>query len=251
MAQRYFIRLAYNGAYFHGWQSQPYDISVQTVVEDALRKVFRYRLSVTGAGRTDAGVNARTMYAHFDLERPFDPYNTANYIHKINSIVGRDITVYDIRPVHSEAHARFDAVARTYKYFVDVERSPFAYYFSWQCHYDLDFEAMNRAAARLLQYSDFTSFSKLHSDAKTNICRVDYAQWERIDDGRWVFTITADRFLRNMVRAVVGTLIEVGRGRITEEQFCEIIERKDRCAAGTSMPGHALFLWDIKYPYEI
>ena len=110
---------------------------------------------------------------------------------------------------------------------------------------------MNRAAARLLQYSDFTSFSKLHSDAKTNICRVDYAQWERIDDGRWVFTITADRFLRNMVRAVVGTLIEVGRGRITEEQFCEIIERKDRCAAGTSMPGHALFLWDIKYPYEI
>ena len=240
------MRLAYNGAPFHGWQTQPNAVSVQETLEKAMSMVMRMPMAITGAGRTDTGVNARTMVAHFDVEEPIS--DTARLVRQLNSIVGRDIAVYQIVRVGDEAHARFDATSRTYKYFIGLEKSPFSYPFCWTPPYKLDVEAMNRAAKRLFDYTDFTSFSKLHTDVKTNNCRIDHACWQMEGD-KLVFTVTADRFLRNMVRAIVGTLVEVGRGKITEQQFCEIIEKKDRCSAGTSVPGNALFLWDITYPY--
>ena len=245
---RFFIRLGYKGAAYHGWQVQPHDTSVQQVIEEALATLLQAPTPITGAGRTDAGVNARLMVAHFDTERPIADLN--RLVHSLNAILPSDIAIYGITPVHDEAHARFDATSRTYKYFAVTRKDPFLYPLSWKCPPDLDFELMNQAAARLLDYTDFTSFSKLHTDVKTNNCCVTHAAWTHEDD-QWVFTITADRFLRNMVRAIVGTLVEVGRHKMTVEQFCDVIERKDRCAAGTSMPGHALFLWGITYPYPI
>ncbi len=249
MAHRYFIKLAYNGAPYHGWQSQPNALSVQQTIEEALSKILREPIAIVGAGRTDAGVNAAMMIAHFDSTKPIA--DAAPIIRSLNSIVGRDIAIYAIAEVAEDAHARFDAVARSYKYYVHTRKSPFAYRHSCLIPYAMDFEAMNRAAKELYRYTDFTSFSKLHTDVATNNCKVTHAQWSEQSDGEWVFTITADRFLRNMVRAIVGTLFEVGRGKITVEQFCEIIESKNRCNAGTSVIGEALFLWDIQYPYQI
>ena len=243
---RYFLKLAYNGANYHGWQSQPNAVSVKECIEKALTMVMRQPIAITGAGRTDAGVNAAVMYAHFDVAEPIADVRTL--VMRLNSILGKDIAIYDAVPVHDDAHARFDAKARTYKYFVHTEKSPFLYPFSWKPIYKLDFDLMNKAAERLKDYTDFTSFSKLHTDVATNNCRIDYARWER-EGEQWVFTITADRFLRNMVRAIVGTLVDVGRGKLTVEQFCEGIEKKDRCSAGTSMPGNALFLWKVDYDY--
>ena len=240
------MRLGYRGAAYHGWQVQPQDTSVQQVIEEAMATLLRVPTPVTGAGRTDAGVNARLMVAHFDTEQPIQ--NLDRLVHSLNALLPPDIAIYGISPVQDDAHARFDATNRTYKYFAVTHKDPFRYPLSWKCPPDLDFDLMNQAAARLLDYTDFTSFSKLHTDVKTNNCRVTLARWAR-EDGQWVFTITADRFLRNMVRAIVGTLVEVGRHKMTVEEFCQVIDRKDRCAAGTSMPGHALFLWDINYPY--
>ena len=245
---RYFIKLGYRGAAFHGWQVQPHDTSVQQCIEEALATLLRVPTPVTGAGRTNAGVNARLMVAHVDTEQPID--DVQRLVHSLNALLPPDIAIYSISPVHDDAHARFDATSRTYKYFAVSHKDPFRYPLSWKCSPDLDFELMNKAAAHLLDYIDFTSFSKLHTDVKTNNCRVTHACWEQEGD-QWVFTITADRFLRNMVRAIVGTLVEVGRHKMTIDEFCQVIERKDRCAAGTSMPGHALFLWDITYPYPI
>jgi len=242
------MRLSYRGAGFHGWQIQPNDNSVQQTIEQAMATVLRHPVSITGAGRTDTGVNARMMVAHFDVDTPIA--DTALLVRSINGIVGRDIAIHAIFPVHDDAHARFDATSRTYKYFAHTLKSPFLYPLSWQCRPDMDFDLMNQAAAHLLEYRDFTSFSKLHTDVKTNNCVVTRAQWDRVGE-QWVFTITADRFLRNMVRAVVGTLVEVGLHRITIDDFCRIIEQRDRCKAGTSMPPHPLFLWDITYPYTI
>ena len=246
---RYFLKLSYNGAPYCGWQRQPADPSVQQVLEEALATALRCPTPITGAGRTDTGVNARVMYAHFDTAEPIP--DRRRLTGSLNGIVGRDIAVHDIIPVADDAHARFDATSRTYRYFAHTERSPFLYPFSWHCHHRLDVTAMNEAAERLLHVSDFTSFSKLHSNARTNICHVTRARWEQLDDDRLVFVITADRFLRNMVRAVVGTLVEVGRGKLSLSEFEQIIERRNRCAAGESMPGHALFLWDITYPYPL
>lgn len=207
--------------------------------------ILRRPMKITGAGRTDAGVNARMMVAHFDAGAPLsDP---DGLVRKLNAVVGKDIAVQKIWEVAPDSHARFDAVSRTYHYYAVTEKTPFFYPLSWKAPATLDFEAMNRAAEILLETSDFTSFSKLHTDVKTNICRVSYARWERLGDHEWVFVITADRFLRNMVRAVVGTLVEVGRGKMSIERFREVIDRRDRCAAGTSMPGEALFLWEVKY----
>ncbi len=245
---RYFLHLAYNGADYHGWQSQPNAITVQETVEKALSKVLRRQVAIVGAGRTDTGVNARSMYAHFDVDDEIaDP---RRLIAALNSLVGRDIAVYGIRRVADDAHARFDAVARTYKYFITTRKSPFDYHFAWNPPYPLDVDAMNAAAARLADYIDFTSFSKLHTDVATNNCRIYEAQWTAEGD-RLTFTIKADRFLRNMVRAIVGTLVDVGRGKTSVDEFCRIIERKDRCAAGASVPGNALFLWQVDYPYEV
>ncbi len=244
---RYFIELAYKGEAFHGWQSQPNAVSVQSTIEDALAVILRHPIKITGAGRTDTGVNARRMIAHFDVEEPLA--NPENLVRALNSLIGRDIAIYNISQVHDDAHARFDATARTYHYYAHIGKSPFLDNLSWQAPASLDFEKMNQAATLLLDVDDFTSFAKLHSDAKTNICNVTEARWIPCGDDRWVFIITADRFLRNMVRAVVGTLVDVGRGKLTLDDFSKIIEAKDRCAAGTSMPPQALFLWDVKYPY--
>lgn len=239
------MQLSYRGAPFHGWQSQPGEVTVQSVLEDALSMILRRPMKITGAGRTDAGVNARMMVAHFDAGAPLsDP---DGLVRKLNAVVGKDIAIQKIWEVAPDSHARFDAVSRTYHYYAVTEKTPFFYPLSWKAPATLDFEAMNRAAEILLETSDFTSFSKLHTDVKTNICRVSYARWERLGDHEWVFVITADRFLRNMVRAVVGTLVEVGRGKMSIERFREVIDRRDRCAAGTSMPGEALFLWEVKY----
>ena len=245
---RYFLHLAYNGADYHGWQSQPNAVTVQETVEKALSRVLRRQVAIVGAGRTDTGVNARSMYAHFDVDNEIaDPQRL---ISALNSLVGRDIAIYGIRRVADDAHARFDAVARTYKYFVTTRKSPFDYRFAWNPPYRLDVDAMNAAAARLADYIDFTSFSKLHTDVATNNCRIYEARWTAEGD-RLTFTIKADRFLRNMVRAIVGTLVDVGRGKTSLDEFCRIIERKDRCAAGASVPGNALFLWQVDYPYEV
>lgn len=245
--QRYFMHLAYRGAPFHGWQSQPNAVSVQSVIEDALSRYMRRPVAIVGAGRTDAGVNARMMIAHLDLE--IGPDDTPRLVTALNSMIGRDIAVHSLHPVAPDAHARFDATSRTYHYYAHTRKSPFSHDLSWQAPPSLDFDAMNRAAARLPGRRDFTSFSKLHTDTHTNICTLTDAHWERIDSDNWRFVITADRFLRNMVRAVVGTLVDVGRGKMRPEDIIGIIDRKDRCAAGTSMPGHALFLWNISYPF--
>lgn len=243
---RYFIRLGYRGASFHGWQIQPNAVSVQEEVERAFSTVLRVPVLIVGAGRTDTGVNARIMYAHFDYDGILP--EKGKLLVSLNRLVGRDIAIYDIIPVADDAHARFDAVERTYKYFVTFQKTPFLYQLSWHCPNGLDIERMNEAARLLLETEDFTSFAKLHSDAKTNICKVTKAKWT-MEGEIGVFTISADRFLRNMVRAIVGTLVDVGRGQMTVEEFRNIIERKDRCAAGQSMPGEALFLWDVKYDY--
>lgn len=244
---RFFIKLAYRGAPFHGWQVQPNAASVQGEIERALATVFRREVPIVGAGRTDTGVNAREMYAHFDHDT--DLTDKDRLLVSLNRLVGRDIALHDIFRVPDDAHARFDASARTYKYFVSFEKTPFFYDLSWFCPNLLDIDAMNQAADALLHTDDFTSFAKLHSDAKTNICKVTEARWTMEKDNMAVFTITADRFLRNMVRAVVGTLVDVGRRKLNIDDFLTIIARKDRCAAGQSMPGEALFLWKISYPF--
>lgn len=240
------MKLSYNGAPFHGWQVQPNAVSVQSTIEEALSTVLRENISIVGAGRTDTGVNARQMYAHFDYDKEIPDFG--KLINSLNRLVGKDIAIYDIIKVADDAHARFDATARTYKYFVTHQKSPFLYPLSWHCPQSLDYEKMNEACEVLKRHIDFTSFSKLHTDVKTNNCRIDYAHWQK-EGEMMVFTITADRFLRNMVRAVVGTLVEVGRGKISVDEFEQIILKKDRCSAGTSMPPQALFLWKVDYDY--
>ena len=257
---RYFLELSYNGSRFHGWRSQPNAESVQSTIEDALSIIFREKISITGAGRTDTGVHALQMYAHFDLQNPIE--GDSKFLLSLNSLVGKDIFIRRIIKTEENAHARFDAVERTYKYFVTFTKTPFLKDFCWFSPSMLDFEKMNEAAKILLETKDFTSFAKLHSDTKTNICNVIEAIWRPIQDDKdafrflgslnndgMVFTISADRFLRNMVRSVVGTLMEVGRNKISIEEFKGIIDKKNRCCAGTSMPAHGLFLWHIKYPF--
>ncbi len=248
---RKFLKLSYSGTPYHGWQSQPNASSVQQTLEEALSTILRVPAPVTGAGRTDTGVHARVMFAHFDTEAEIS--NRRRFLTGLNRLCGPAISVSDIIDVADNAHARFDATSRTYKYFIVFEKSPFLEDCSWRSPGILDIEAMNEAAAILLQTKDFTSFAKLHSDAKTNICQVSEARWDKWHNNfevpGAVFTITADRFLRNMVRAIVGTLVDVGRGKLTLDGVRRIIEEKDRCSAGTSMPPQALFLWDITYPY--
>lgn len=251
---RYFLKISFQGAAYHGWQVQPHDVSVQETIEKALAMVLRHDTPITGAGRTDAGVNATTMYAHFDTVEPVADLRLL--ARSLNGILPADIAIHQVVPVNNTAHARFDATSRTYKYFAHTAKSPLLRSLSWQCNPRLDFVLMNEAARHLLDYEDFTSFSKLHTDVKTNICHITHAQWDHVESvdanvEQWVFTVTADRFLRNMVRAIVGTLVDVGNHKITVDEFCRIIEKKDRCAAGTSMPAHALFLWDVVYDPSI
>ena len=245
---RYFIYLAYDGTNYHGWQIQPNGNSVQETLMRALSTFLCRKIEVVGAGRTDAGVHARLMVAHFDFECELDG---ALVTDKLNRLLPPDISVYEVKRVKEGAHARFDAVSRTYKYYVTTRKDPFSRQYAWRLFNMLDFEKMNEAACILFEYTDFTSFSKLHTDVKTNNCRIMQAEWVRLSDTEWVFIIQADRFLRNMVRAVVGTLVEVGRGKLTLEGFRKVIENKDRCSAGSSVPGHALFLVDVGYPEDL
>lgn len=248
--QRYFIYLAYDGANYHGWQIQPNGCSVQECLMKALSTFLRQDIDVVGAGRTDAGVHASLMVAHFDYDEELDP---AVVTEKLNRLLPSDISVYKVRLVKPDAHARFDATARTYKYYVTTAKFPFNRQYRWRLYCPLDYERMNEAARILFEYIDFTSFSKLHTDAKTNICHITHAEWTKVEgeDTTWVFTIRADRFLRNMVRAIVGTLVEVGRGKMTVEDFRKVIENQDRCKAGTSAPGQALFLVNVEYPENL
>ena len=243
---RYFIYLSYDGARYHGWQIQPNGSSVQEVLGKALSTLLHESIEVTGAGRTDAGVNASLMVAHFNTEHTADQ----QLAYRLNKFLPQDIAIHKIVPVKPEAHARFSATSRTYHYYVITAKTPFEPY-AYRFPQPLDFDKMNEAAKALFDYIDFTSFSKLHTDVKTNNCRIMAAQWEQVSPIKWQFTITADRFLRNMVRAIVGTLLDVGRGVLTLEQFREIIEKKDRCSAGMSVPGNALFLADITYPEDL
>ena len=245
---RYFITLSYDGAAYHGWQIQPNGISVQECLEKALTTLLRADTPVVGAGRTDAGVNALKMIAHFDTEQEVDCARLAD---KLNRLLPPDIAVQGVQPVRDDAHARFSATSRTYHYYVSTAKDPFNRQRAMRLFHAPDFERMNEAANRLFDYIDFTSFSKLHTDVPTNNCRIMQARWEQVGEYEWRFVIQADRFLRNMVRAVVGTLLEVGRGKMTIDEFCQVIEKKDRCSAGTSVPGHALFLVDVAYPFEL
>lgn len=245
---RYFIYFSYDGAAYHGWQVQPNAVTVQQVLEEALGKIMRAPVPLTGAGRTDSGVNAALMVAHADFECEVD---TKHLVYKLNRILPPDIAVSDIRRVRDTAHARFCAVSRRYSYRVVTAKSPFLRRYSCRVAADIDFLAMNRAAELLYEYTDFTSFSKLHTDVKTNNCKVTYAAWRNVGENEWVFEIEADRFLRNMVRAIVGTLLLVGRGKLSIEGFRSVIEQKERGVAGDSAMGEALFLVGVEYPDDI
>ena len=245
---RYFIYLAFDGTAYHGWQIQPNGDSVQERLMKALSTFLRRPIEVVGAGRTDAGVHASLMVAHFDFDTELD---TAMLTDKLNRLLPPDISVYKVCPVVPEAHARFDATSRTYRYYVTTAKYPFNRQYRWRLFSELDYNRMNEAAKTLFDYTDFTSFSKLHTDVKTNNCKIMHAEWTQVDDTTWVFTVQADRFLRNMVRAIVGTLVEVGRGKMTVEGFRRVIEQKDRCQAGSSVPGNALFLVNVTYPEHL
>lgn len=241
---RYFITFSYDGTSYHGWQIQPHSISVQEELQKAISTLLRQTIEVVGAGRTDTGVHARKMIAHFDFETEVD---CTQLVYKLNKILPRDIAVQKVEKVADDMHARFSATSRTYHYFVNMAKDPFLRAYSWQVYGEPDFELMNEAAKVLMEYRDFTSFSKVNTDTKTNDCTITEAHWDRVGVYQWRFTITANRFLRNMVRAIVGTLLEVGRGRMTIDQLRHVIEAKDRCRAGDSVPGNALFLVEVKY----
>lgn len=240
---RYAIHLAYNGANYCGWQTQPELPTVQQTLESALSTLLRTPTAIVGCGRTDSGVHASDFYAHFDLDRPED---MENLVFKLNSYLPPDIAIFGISPVDDNFHARFSATSRTYEYHVSTQRLPFKQGLYCRIYFEPDIVAMNNAAKVLMEYDDFTSFAKLHTDNKTNICHLTEAHWDRVGE-MLVFTITSNRFLRNMVRSVTGTLLDVGRGKLDIDGLRAIIEKKDRCAAGVSMPPQGLFLTKVQY----
>lgn len=250
MEQRYFIELQYDGSNFAGWQIQPNANTVQAEIENAFYTITRKAIGITGCGRTDAGVHARYFVAHFDSDIIFEKDEINLLIYKLNRFLPISINIQKIYPVKPEAHARFDAISRTYKYYLNTYKNPFLEKYAWYFYGNFDFELMNETAKLLFDFKDFTSFSKLHTQTKTNNCKVMHAEWT-FENGTWIFTIKADRFLRNMVRAIVGTLLDVGRGHITPAEFIEIIEQKERQKAGQSVPAHGLFLEEVEYPNHI
>jgi tRNA pseudouridine38-40 synthase len=248
LTQRYFIELAYRGTNFHGWQYQPRAISVQECLDKALSVVTREPIAVTGAGRTDTGVHASYYVAHFDSSDP--DLDSVRLIRQLNSFLQKDIVVFSLSKVASDAHARFNALSRTYQYHINLVKDPFTPDTSWYLYKQPDLGLMNEVSRILSEYTDFTSFSKLHTDVKTNNCKIYKAEW--IQHGsKIVFTVQADRFLRNMVRALVGTILDVGLGKLDISGFRRIIEQKNRCAAGLSVPAHGLFLTNIEYPEDL
>jgi tRNA pseudouridine38-40 synthase len=246
---RYFIFLSYNGTSYHGWQLQPNSVTVQKIIDNALSVVLGEDISTTGAGRTDTGVHALLFCAHFDSLSP-DLAQKGNLVYRLNRFLPDDISVNSIRKVLPEANARYSAISRTYKYYISRVKDPFFNRSSWFLHGEMNIPAMNAACQVLFRHSDFTSFSKLHSGSKTNICKIYEARWEP-EENRLVFTIKADRFLRNMVRAITGTMVDIGFGKLDPEGFERIITDMDRGSAGTSAPARGLFLFDIEYSPEI
>jgi len=244
---RYFLELSYNGKAYHGWQNQPNAISVQEVIEKALSTILKETINIVGAGRTDAGVHASQMYAHFDFEGDF---KEEDLTYKLNSFLPKDIAIQTIFKVTDEAHARFDALSRTYHYRVSTLKNVFDYDYSYQMHLPLDVDAMNKACEILFEYKDFQCFSKSNTDVKTYNCDIMEAFWTQNDD-ELLFIIKANRFLRNMVRAVVGTMINIGLGKLKPEDLHQIIASKDRGKAGFSVPAHGLYLVNIEYPETI
>jgi tRNA pseudouridine38-40 synthase len=246
---RYFIQLSYLGTNYCGWQIQPNGTTVQEVLNNAFSTVLQEKIEITGAGRTDTGVHASYYIAHFDSVNQNLHLETKTLL-KVNGFLPIDIAVQKIYPVKTDAHSRFNAINRTYNYCIHQQKDPFLVDISWYFPYKLDVNKMNEACEIMLQFTDFTSFSKLHTDVKTNNCKVFNAQWTQVDY-KLMFTIKADRFLRNMVRAIVGTMIEIGKGKTNLEEFVQIIESKNRSEAGISVPAHGLFLAGIEYPAEI
>ncbi|MEO8253171.1 MAG: tRNA pseudouridine(38-40) synthase TruA [Flavobacterium sp.] len=242
---RYFIQLAYNGTAYHGWQIQPNAASVQETLNKAFSVLLNSDIHLMGAGRTDTGVHAKQMYAHFDFQVVFD---IPKLIHKLNSYLPKDIVIYRIFPVESEAHVRFDATKRTYEYHINVFKDAFSKEQSWYFHQNLDVALMNEGAQLLLNYTDFQSFSKVNTDVNTFDCTIFEAHWKQ-EGNKLIFTISANRFLRNMVRSIVGTLVNIGLHKITLADFIAIIESKNRDKAGFSVPAHGLYLTKIEYPY--
>ena len=246
---RYFIYISFKGTSFHGWQIQPNSITVQKILEESLTKILKEEIAATGAGRTDAGVHALVFCAHFDTISP-DLSATGNLVYRLNRYLPDDISVISVKKVLPDANARYSAISRTYCYYIVQTKEPFFRESSWYLHGHFDISAMNRASDIILNHTDFTSFSKLHSNVKNNFCKIYHAGWEE-KENRLIFTIKADRFLRNMVRSIVGTMVNVGLAKTSITEFEEIILAKDRCRAGMSAPAKGLFLTDIEYPEEI
>ncbi|MFI3305214.1 MAG: tRNA pseudouridine(38-40) synthase TruA [Rikenellaceae bacterium] len=246
---RYFIELSYNGTNYCGWQRQPDAPTVQESIEKALSILLRTTTPIVGAGRTDTGVHASFYVAHFDFEGKTDdkPLDPKWLTYKLNILLPHDIAIQRIYEVAAEAHARFDATERQYTYIIEPHKNPFTRHTSWQYNTALDIEKMNLAAEYLSRHTDFTTFAKLGSGNATNICDVREARWERQPSGALHFTIRADRFLRNMIRAIVGTLVDVGRGRYTPEEFNSLVEQRDLSKASTGAPAQGLFLSNVKY----
>ena len=246
---RYFIFISYKGTSYHGWQIQPNSVTVQQILEESLSVVLNEKISTIGAGRTDTGVHATFFCAHFENSSP-DLTESWNLVFRLNQYLPSDISVSSIRKVVPDANARYSAISRTYKYYISKVKDPFLDNSSWYLHGNINIKEMNEACELLFHHSDFTSFSRLHSGARSNICNIYDAGWEQ-SDNRLTFTIKADRFLRNMVRAIVGTMVDIGFGKMDLKEFEEIILSKDRCEAGKSAPAKGLFLVDIEYPEEI
>jgi len=247
---RFFARLSYKGTKYHGWQIQPNAISIQEELEKAFSTILQNKTAVTGAGRTDTGVHAENYIAHFNMDNSLFENDLDNLIYKLNAILPYDIAIHEINLVNENAHARFDAKSRTYQYFISKQKDAFNYELSWLRFGRLNLELMNKACEILINYKDFTSFAKLHTDNKTNNCVIKTAFWKE-DDTNIIFEITADRFLRNMVRSIVGTMVSVGLERLSLNDFKNIIESKNRNNAGVSAPASGLFLKKIVYPKEI
>ncbi len=243
---RFKFELSYNGKPFFGWQRQPKQHAVQTEIENCLAKLYQKEVSVVGCGRTDTGVHAHFYVLHVDLDE--SRYSAEILLYKMNKILPASIVIFSISKVRNDFHARFDAVERTYRYFVHHHKNPFLNETSLLLHQEINYDLMNKSALTLIGKKDFTSFSKLHTDVHTNFCDVREAIWVEYEHNKWYFQIRADRFLRNMVRATVGTLLEVGYGKLDVDSINSILEKKDRCEAKTSVPAHGLFLWEIKYP---
>lgn len=249
MKTRYFIFLAYDGSSYHGWQVQTGKITVQARLEDALSLILREDIKTVGAGRTDTGVHARFFVAHFDTVTG-SPDREDNVIFRLNSYLPEDICIMSIRKVRGDAHARFDAISRTYRYYISMKKDPFSNRYSWHRYGEMDIDAMNRAAAILPEHTDFTSFSKLHTQVKTNDCRIYQALWH-VHEDMLIFTVKADRFLRNMVRALTGTMVDIGTGKIPPGEIEKILRARDRSSAGVSAPARGLFLENIEYDEDV